>query len=293
MNEDAKRPLQAWADKIDFTKRAKAICKPCWELKYCPYGPLVEEFPLAGDPTDKSCRIFGHDCPVFYVAEPLTETKQLRNISRKIPRPTQFKVLKRENQVCRICGQPVQDEDIHFDHIIPWSKGGPSEEHNIQLLCGCCNRKKGVSFEDEFLVTSVMDHIIEPVSADIIDMLSFIMSFAHNFRAERGHYPDADDFAESLNDGEKTLVEVRGAEIVGDFETFFAGEKPKEIKTAEFRALAFRWGFEGGTVVKLIKAAKRFNINPEALFNAEKSLIARLGWRVELEEKEKEKWLRK
>ena len=22
------------------------VCKPCWELKYCPYGPLVEQFPL-------------------------------------------------------------------------------------------------------------------------------------------------------------------------------------------------------------------------------------------------------
>lgn len=24
----------------------RARCKPCWELKYCPYGPLVEQFPL-------------------------------------------------------------------------------------------------------------------------------------------------------------------------------------------------------------------------------------------------------
>jgi hypothetical protein len=24
----------------------QAFCKPCWELKYCPYGPLVEDFPL-------------------------------------------------------------------------------------------------------------------------------------------------------------------------------------------------------------------------------------------------------
>jgi len=24
----------------------KQICKPCWELKYCPYGPLVENYPL-------------------------------------------------------------------------------------------------------------------------------------------------------------------------------------------------------------------------------------------------------
>ena len=25
------------------------VCKPCWELKYCPYGPLVEFYPLVSD----------------------------------------------------------------------------------------------------------------------------------------------------------------------------------------------------------------------------------------------------
>ncbi len=25
-----------------------SVCKPCWELKYCPYGQLVENFPLLG-----------------------------------------------------------------------------------------------------------------------------------------------------------------------------------------------------------------------------------------------------
>ena len=30
----------------EWDKRTKNICKPCWELKYCPYGPLVEDFPL-------------------------------------------------------------------------------------------------------------------------------------------------------------------------------------------------------------------------------------------------------
>ena len=29
------------------TKReTRHICKPCWELKYCPYGSLVEDFPI-------------------------------------------------------------------------------------------------------------------------------------------------------------------------------------------------------------------------------------------------------
>jgi 5-methylcytosine-specific restriction endonuclease McrA len=31
-----------------------SVCKPCWELKYCPYGSLVEMFPLTGsDPIDQ------------------------------------------------------------------------------------------------------------------------------------------------------------------------------------------------------------------------------------------------
>lgn len=126
-----KNPIQKWGEEIQWKKRVKAVCKPCWEIKYCPYGPLIEEFPLKKTPDEKSCRIFGHDCPVFYVSEPLTETKELRNISRSIPRVTQFKVLKRENQICSICSKAVKDEEVEFDHIIPWIKGGSSEEYNI------------------------------------------------------------------------------------------------------------------------------------------------------------------
>jgi len=29
-----------------WKKASTRVCKPCWELKYCPYGPLVEDFPL-------------------------------------------------------------------------------------------------------------------------------------------------------------------------------------------------------------------------------------------------------
>ena len=57
----------------------KAICKPCWELKYCPYGVLVENFEVRGEIDDPyRCRVFGHICPVFKIAEPLTETKEKR-----------------------------------------------------------------------------------------------------------------------------------------------------------------------------------------------------------------------
>ena len=30
----------------EWNARTKHVCKPCWELHYCPYGKLVEEFPV-------------------------------------------------------------------------------------------------------------------------------------------------------------------------------------------------------------------------------------------------------
>lgn len=47
--------------------------KPCKALGYCPYGPLVEEFRLRTKRNKFSCKTFGHDCPVFYHAEMITE----------------------------------------------------------------------------------------------------------------------------------------------------------------------------------------------------------------------------
>jgi hypothetical protein len=107
----------------EWEKKASYICKPCWLLDYCPYGPLVEDFPLlpytkaeaehfskpleeclrtgksrdgqllddkirkfyekdvafiaSRDQLDEipqvfldaKCHIFGHMCPVYFVAE--------------------------------------------------------------------------------------------------------------------------------------------------------------------------------------------------------------------------------
>jgi HNH endonuclease len=185
----------------DWKQRTGRLCKPCWELKYCPYGPLVEEFPLPpltrqaavehhqyliaclkdrrlpngrkldrgrrrtfpqmidefdeGDypeamPSvvdDASCRVFGHMCPVFFVAEPLTETRDRRKHSRSIPREVMLKVVRRDGQICQECHQPVPDDQVEFDHIIPYAKGGISSADNVRLLCRDCNRKKSDSLE--------------------------------------------------------------------------------------------------------------------------------------------------
>lgn len=60
-------------ERRDILSYASYINKPCKKIKNCPYGILVETFPLQ-NPSDKySCTIFGHDCPCFYLTEMITE----------------------------------------------------------------------------------------------------------------------------------------------------------------------------------------------------------------------------
>ena len=271
--------FQRWGDKIGWKQRVKAVCKPCWELKYCPYGPIVEDFPLSEVRDERSCRIFGHNCPVFTVAEPLTETRALRNIRREIPRPIQFRVLKRDNQICGICEKPVLDADIHFDHIIPWSKGGPTEEHNIRLLCGECNRKRGANFESEYLVSSFRDHVIDPVGADFVKMLWMFVTDAHKWRARTGHFPDASETCRIVGCQKKTAFEDRMAEVVTDLQTLFTGKPPSELNGKTFHALADRWGFgQSSNCAKLATTARADHIELDALIIAEMALVRRLRW---------------
>jgi hypothetical protein len=186
----------------DWKKRTKEICKPCWELQYCPYGPIVEDFPLISVTRDESiehieylkicrktgklgsgedidntrrklfeewiasfnpndypekiptileeaaCRFFGHLCPVFFVAEPYTETIKRRKHSRSISRETMLKVVRRDGQVCQKCNETVPDQEVEFDHIIPYSKGGRSVVDNLRLVHRDCNRRKSDSLNE-------------------------------------------------------------------------------------------------------------------------------------------------
>jgi hypothetical protein len=38
----------------DWKERKTRVCKPCWELKYCPYGPLVEQSPTLPSPRQEA-----------------------------------------------------------------------------------------------------------------------------------------------------------------------------------------------------------------------------------------------
>ena len=64
--------------------------------------------------------------------------------NRKILGEVHKKVYKRDRGKCRICGSIA---NLHFNHILPFSKGGSSKvASNIQLLCARHNLKKGAQF---------------------------------------------------------------------------------------------------------------------------------------------------
>jgi 5-methylcytosine-specific restriction endonuclease McrA len=86
--------------------------------------------------------------------EPLTDTKTSTHVKRRtgrnITERMRFRILVRDGFACQTCGSsPIKDRgvDLHVDHILPWSKGGETEESNLQTKCQRCNLGKGNAFE--------------------------------------------------------------------------------------------------------------------------------------------------
>lgn len=68
------------------------------------------------------------------------DSKTLIQHRRIIPTPIKLEVWKRDAGKCTVCGA---SDELHFDHIIPYSKGGTSlRAENIQLLCARHNIAK-------------------------------------------------------------------------------------------------------------------------------------------------------
>ena len=55
-----------------------------------------------------------------------------------------LRIMQRDGLLCRLCGHPIKgSSDVEMDHIIPRSRGGASDDSNLQIAHGFCNRVKG------------------------------------------------------------------------------------------------------------------------------------------------------
>lgn len=65
--------------------------------------------------------------------------------TRQIPGKVKLAVFKRDNGQCVECGSK---DNLHFDHILPYSRGGTSlKEENIRLLCARHNLQKSAKLD--------------------------------------------------------------------------------------------------------------------------------------------------
>lgn len=70
---------------------------------------------------------------------------------RDVPLGLRFKVLRRDSFRCVLCGDnpPTNPQCVlNVDHIVPWSKGGPTVLENLRTLCAPCNLGRSNGYMD-------------------------------------------------------------------------------------------------------------------------------------------------
>jgi hypothetical protein len=130
-----------------FHKAAKLKTKPCLRL-YEKLKPGIwvysGKFRLADCYTElvRSRRVVKLRLEIvdYSKQDDNRDTGRALEHARMIPSRIKFEVYKRDDGACVECGAKV---NLHYDHILPYSKGGLSDDaNNIQILCAKHNLYK-------------------------------------------------------------------------------------------------------------------------------------------------------
>lgn len=60
-----------------------------------------------------------------------------------IPSWMRSEVIARDGLTCQLCYGEVDTNDIHLDHVLPFSMGGATDPSNLQVAHSRCNMSKG------------------------------------------------------------------------------------------------------------------------------------------------------
>lgn len=110
-------------DEIVFACSSKCISKA-----------IEEMFIKYDDDYLWTCRIED----IRYADKKTTKKKVRSEMTLKL----RYKVMKRDNFKCVLCGGSMPEVELRVDHIIPVCQGGTSVESNLRTLCFPCNSGK-------------------------------------------------------------------------------------------------------------------------------------------------------
>ena len=86
-----------------------------------------------------------------YINKRGTKIWEHRRRNRKpVPGSTRYKVLKRADGRCELCGISKEEKALDVDHIVPKNNGGEDSIDNYQALCFSCNANKRDTDDTDF-----------------------------------------------------------------------------------------------------------------------------------------------
>jgi len=143
-------------------------------------------------------------------------------VANGVTRTQRARILERDGNKCMSCGST---EHLCIDHVVPVSKGGTSDDDNLQVLCLPCNTKKGNKLSSEFStssrsrveVESKREHYVPLIPDSLIpdslipDSLQREKSKAESVLGD----PPPDSLAPQVTDAGSACLQMRAAGIQG------------------------------------------------------------------------------
>ena len=95
------------------------------------------------------------------IYEYLLTGEEKRLSIRAFDRRDALAAYEKQHHKCPYCGETFEFDQMHADHIVPWSRGGKTTPDNCQMLCEKCNLSKGAHTVQQGSVSSTL-HAAEP-----------------------------------------------------------------------------------------------------------------------------------
>lgn len=74
--------------------------------------------------------------------DPLRKQIKSSELRKGISLKMRYKIMKRDNFRCVLCGQDAKETKLVIDHITPVTKGGNNDPSNLRTTCSACNHGK-------------------------------------------------------------------------------------------------------------------------------------------------------